>query len=89
MDGVKYVVTTATAEYDSVGEDSVLTYAMQPPVLCGSRAEAEAALQEWMEEHRGAPDDDWSVFEVVDGRCSHRAITFEEGGALKIRDAGA
>jgi hypothetical protein len=79
---MKYIVLRTTVELEDVGDiHGHETYADQPPLLCGTRGEAEAALEEWIVGWRPALDNhrDWSVWEVVDGRCLQRSVTFKDG----------
>lgn len=71
---VKYVVVPACGE-----EDPVWFHEIRPPILCESRARAEEALAEIWGKDDTCGHWDWSVFEVVDGKCERRSVVSVEG----------
>lgn len=74
----RYIVLRSANEFED-GDDKreVPVRDERPPILCETRGEAETALGEWI---AGTGDDhDWSVWEVVDGKCRRRSIVFKDG----------
>lgn len=71
----RYIVLRTTIDLET--EDERPPHIDQPPLLCGTRGEAETALGDWI---AGDGDDhDWSVWEVVDGKCRRRSVVFKDG----------
>lgn len=70
---VKYVVVPARGE-----EDPLWFHEVKPPILCESKGRAEDAIEDITGKDDGSVWD-WSVFEVVDGRCERRAVVFSSG----------
>jgi hypothetical protein len=69
--GIKYVVVTADGE-----EEPCLFHELNAPRLCSSKEQAEALIGA----AAGRDAKDWSVFEVVDGRCVRRSVVFKAEG---------
>lgn len=78
---MKYVVVPARGE-----EDPVWFHEVRPPVLCGSREEAEAVIAEINAREDG--EWEWAVYEVVDGRCERRSVV-GSSGRPEIQPGGA
>lgn len=83
---VRYVVVRGRGE-----DDPVLFSEIVAPVLCETKEAAEAVLAETpssMDEDEDGMAWDWSVFEVVDGKCRQRSVVWASGSP-QIQPEGA
>lgn len=84
---MQYIVLRTVVDLDADGDDTHNgpTHVDQPPLLCDTRGAAESALTEWIQAIRAVPATgigsyhDWSVWEVVDGKCRQRSVVFKDG----------
>lgn len=68
---MRYIVTRTLEEVDGPGLDGPGLTIHQPPVLC----ETDVEVREAIAEVTAHTDRDFSLWEVVDGRCVSRSIT--------------
>ena len=74
---MRYIVLRTVVDLDAGEDGTDGTHVDQPPLLCATRGDAERALAEWVD---GTPEGrDWSVWEILDGKCRQRAIVFKSG----------
>lgn len=71
---IKYVVVPACGE-----EDPAWFHEIRPPVLCESKGRAEEALAEICGRDGTCGHWDWTVFEVIEGRCRQASVIFKDG----------
>ena len=69
FEGKRYVVLTADG-----GDQPCLFHETRPPVLCETKEEVVKAVL--AAEERNPDGYDWMVFEVVDGKCVQRSVTY-------------
>jgi len=69
---MQYIVCRIRAANDEAGPDEVPPVMVLPPLLCRTKEEAEAAVLKAHQEE----DMDWSLWEIVDGRCVQRSVIF-------------
>jgi len=83
MSETKYIVVRARGE-----DDPVLFSELVVPILCSTKEEAEALLVKTPSSMDEDPDGmawDWSVFEVVDGKCHQRSVIWKPDGSPEIQ----
>ena len=67
----RYIICTTEEQEVEPGRDETVVC---PPVLCDTRGQAEGELARIQGGER-----DWSVWEVVNGRCQQRSVVFKDG----------
>jgi len=70
---MRYIVLLAVGE-----EEPCMFHEVRPPVLCGTRGEAEAEIKR-IHDLAETEEVDWCVYEVVDGKCQQRTVVFKDG----------
>jgi len=76
---MRYILLRTLIDYDAEEDSAGSPRTDRPPVLCETRGEAEAALEEWRGSGPELVERDWSVWEVVDGQCVQRSVVFKDG----------